>query len=390
MTHKTISLKRSLLFSNNIKLISLFLPTNKTTILKVVHVIEALGGGVYTYFRDLSTFFGNDEINKNVETIIIYSGNRKEIDAQKIKSEFSDGVKLIQVNMVRELSPFQDLKSAYNLARELKKINPDIIHLHSSKAGVLGRIAYFFMFKKKKLFYTPHGYSFLRTDISSTFRTFYWTIEKGFQRFFGGTIVACGDTEQKIAQKLGPAKLVRNGIDIVSVQEHYAPHQNEKLTIGIMARITAARNPEMFNQIALKFPAFNFVWIGDGELKHLITAPNIRITGWILDRKTVLKELNNIDVYMQISLWEGLPIAVLEAMALQKPVIATNIIGNKDAVLHEKTGFLFSDIAELDSFFEILKDEKTRSKFGENALARCRELFDKNQNFKQLLKLYQE
>jgi len=358
--------------------------------LKVVHIIEALGGGVYTYFRDLSTFFGDDEINKNIETTIIYSGNRKEIDAQKIKSEFSDGVKLVQINMVREFSPFQDLKSAFQLAKEIKKINPDVIHLHSSKAGVLGRIAYFFLFRKKKLFYTPHGYSFLRTDISNTMRNIYWGIEKNFQRFFGGTIVACGDTELEIAKGIGKAKLVRNGIDITNVQQHYAPHQNEKLTIGIMARITAARNPEMFNQIALKFPDFNFVWIGDGELRPLITAPNIRITGWILDRKTVLKELNNIDIYIQISLWEGLPIAVLEAMALQKPVIATNIIGNKDAVLHNETGFLFTDINELESYFEILKDPKTRDVFGKNSLARCRNLFDKNQNFKQLLALYQE
>jgi len=358
--------------------------------LKVVHIIEALGGGVYTYFRDLSTFFGDDEVNKNIETTIIYSGNRKEIDAQKIKSEFSNGVNLIQVNMVREFSPIQDLKSAFQLAKEIKKMNPDVIHLHSSKAGVLGRIAYFFLFKKKKLFYTPHGYSFLRTDISKTVKNIYWGIEKNFQRFFGGTIVACGDTEFEIAKGIGNAKLVRNGIDIANVQEHFAPHQNEKLTIGIMARITAARNPEMFNQIALKFPDFNFVWIGDGELRPLITAPNIRITGWILDRKTVLKELNNIDIYMQISLWEGLPIAVLEAMALQKPVIATNIIGNKDAVLHNETGFLFTDINELESFFEILKDPQTRDSFGKNALARCRNLFDKNQNFKQLLALYQE
>ncbi|KAF2336453.1 glycosyltransferase [Flavobacterium daemonense] len=358
--------------------------------MKVVHIIEALGGGVYTYFRDLSTFFGDDEIAKNIETTIIYSGNRKEIDPQKIKSEFSDGVKLIHINMVRDLSPFQDLRSVYNLVKELKKINPDIIHLHSSKAGVLGRIAYFFLFKKKKVFYTPHGYSFLRTDISKTARSIYWGIEKNFQRFFGGTIVACGDTEQEIAKQIGPAKLVRNGIDIENIQEHFAPHQNEKLTIGIMARITAARNPEMFNQIALKFPDFNFVWIGDGELGPLITAPNIRITGWILDRSAVLKELNNIDIYMQISLWEGLPIAVLEAMALQKPIIATNIIGNKDAVLHAKTGFLFNDISELNQYFEILKDEETRLQFGQNALERCRDLFDKNKNFKQLVSLYQE
>ncbi|MET0944467.1 MAG: glycosyltransferase [Flavobacterium sp.] len=358
--------------------------------MKVVHIIEALGGGVYTYFRDLSTYFGDIEINKNTKTTIIYSGKRKEIDPAKIKSEFSDGVNLIEIPMVREFSPVQDLKSAYQLVKELKKINPDVIHLHSSKASVLGRLAYFFLFKKKKLFYTPHGYSFLRTDISKTVKNIYWGIEKSFQLFFGGTIVACGDTELEIAGKIGNAKLVRNGIDIENVLEHFVPHQNEKLTIGIMARITAARNPEMFDQIALNFPDYNFVWIGDGELRPLITAPNIRITGWILDRKTVLKELNNIDIYMQVSLWEGLPIAVLEAMALQKPVIATNIIGNKDAVLHNKTGFLFTDVSELENFFTLLKDPETREEFGKNALIRCQDLFDKNKNFKQLLALYQE
>ena len=358
--------------------------------MKVVHIIEALGGGVYTYFRDLSTFFGDDEVTENIETTVIYSGNRKEIDPQKIKSEFSNGVKLIQVNMVREFSPVQDLKSVIKLVKELKKINPDVIHLHSSKAGVLGRVAYFFLFKKKKLFYTPHGYSFLRTDISTTVRKIYWTIEKSFQRFFGGTIVACGDTELEIAKKIGSAKLVRNGINMTAVHKQFDPHENEKLTIGVMGRITFQKNPQFLNQIALKFPDFNFIWIGDGELRPLITAPNVRITGWMLDRKTVLNELNNIDIYMQISLWEGLPIAVLEAMALQKPVIATNIIGNKDAVLHNKTGFLFNDISELDQYFEILKDPTTRNTFGENAFVRCNQLFDKDKNFKELLAIYNQ
>lgn len=358
--------------------------------MKVVHIIEALGGGVYSYFRDLSTYFGDTEINKNTKTTIIYSGNRKEIDPTKIKSEFSDGVNLIEINMVREFSPVQDLKSIINLTKALRKINPDVVHLHSSKAGILGRIACFFLFKKTKLFYTPHGYSFLRTDISNTTSNFYWRIEKTFQRIFGGTTIACGDTELEIAREIGHAKLVRNGIDIENVHEHLIPHQNEKLTIGLMGRITFQKNPQTFNQIALKFPDFNFVWIGDGELRPLITAPNIRITGWLLDRKTVLQELNNIDIYMQISLWEGLPIAVLEAMALQKPVIATNIIGNKDAVLHNKTGFLFTDVSELENFFTLLKDPETREEFGKNALVRCQDLFDKNKNFKQLLELYQE
>lgn len=358
--------------------------------MKIVHIVEALEGGVYTYFRDLSNFFGDKEISKNIETTIIYSSNRKGITSEKVNTEFSNCVNLIEINMVRQISPFQDLRSIFKLRKELRKINPDIIHLHSSKAGVLGRIAYFSLFGKKKLFYTPHGYAFLRTDISKFSRNIYSLIEKVFQKVFGGIIVACGDTEFEIAKTIGKSKLVRNGIDISNIQKQYSAHKNIKLKIGIVGRITHARNPNLFNQIASKFPDFNFVWIGDGELNHLITEPNIRITGWSYDQKIVLKELNNIDIYLQTSLWEGLPIAILEAMALQKPVVASNIIGNKDIVLHDKTGFLFNNINELEAYFEILKDPQKRFVFGENGLARCQELFDKDKNFNQLLSLYHQ
>lgn len=358
--------------------------------MKVVHIVEALEGGVYTYFKDLSTFFGNEEVNSAVETTIIYSGNRKGIDPEKVKIDFSSGVKLISISMAREIAPIQDLKSTYQLIQELRKINPDIIHLHSSKAGVLGRIAYFFLFKKKKLFYTPHGYAFLRTDISNTSKKLFSIIENSFQRIFGGTIIACGDTEFEIAKSIGPSKLVRNGVDIDEIRPHFSPHQNSKLTIGILGRITAARDPKLFNDIALRFPDFDFVWIGNGELNNLITAKNIRITGWILDKKKVFDELNSLDIYMQTSLWEGLPIAVLEAMVLEKPVIATNIIGNKDLVVPQETGFLFNAIEELNSYFEILKNDSVRASYGKNAFKRCQILFDKNQNFKQLLALYHQ
>jgi glycosyltransferase involved in cell wall biosynthesis len=144
-----------------------------------------------------------------------------------------------------------------------------------------------------------------------------------------------------------------------------------RLTIGIVGRITSARNPVLFNEIALRHSNLNFVWIGDGELQPLLNAPNIKITGWFLDREDALTALNTIDIYIQTSLWEGLPIAVLEAMAMQKPVLATNIIGNKDVVVHNETGFLFDEIAELDNYIEILKDEEV-TPFWEKGLERCR------------------
>lgn len=357
--------------------------------MKVVHIIEALGGGVYTYFKDLSDYFGEDQIRKNISTTIIYSGNRKEIDPEKIGSEFSEGVSLIRVDMIREISLIQDFKAILVLRKELKKLNPDIIHLHSSKAGVLGRIACFLLFERKKIFYTPHGYSFLRTDISSLSKSLFYGIEKSFPKLFGGVTIACGDTEYEIAKKIGKSHLIRNSINIEEIQQQFNKHHNQVLTIGIVARITPARNPKLFNSIALRFPDFNFVWIGDGELNSLLTAPNIRITGWSLDRNVALKELNAIDIYIQTSVWEGLPIAVLEAMVMKKPVLATNVIGNKDIVVPNETGFLFDSIEELDAYFELLKEEKIRIEFGENALKRCYTLFDKNKNFKALSTLYQ-
>lgn len=358
--------------------------------MKVVHIIEALGGGVYTYFNDLSHYFGDDEIVKDLSTTIIYSGNRKEIDPEKIESEFSKGVSLIKINMVREISPIQDFKSIIHLRSELQKLNPDVIHLHSSKAGILGRIACFLLFKRKKIFYSPHGYAFLRTDVSNLTKKIYWFIEKSFQQLFGGSTIACGDTEYQIAKKLGKSYLIRNGINLEDVQQQFIRSQNTTLTIGTLSRISSQKNPKLFNAIAFRFPEYNFVWIGNGELNHELTAPNIKITGWFMDRNEALKKLSSIDIYIQTSLWEGLPIALLEAMAMKKPILATNIIGNKDVVIPNETGFLFNEIEELESYLELLKDEKTRNQFGNNAYERCQQLFDKNKNLKALAALYQQ
>ena len=356
--------------------------------MKVVHVVEALAGGVHTYFKDLSDFFGDPEVNKNVQTTIIYSSKREQVAADKITTQFSKGVQLIELNMERELSPFQDLKTIYQLAKLIHNLKPDVLHLHSSKAGVVGRVASLLSFRKPKLFYSPHGYSFLRTDISNSKRNLFKAIETNAQRIFGGQTIACGDTEYTIAKEIGTSHLIRNGINVNAIASIAQPVTSFPLTIGIVGRITHARNPQLFNDIALRFPEYNFLWIGGGELETQLTAPNITITGWLIDRELALQQLSTVAIYLQTSLWEGLPIAVLEAMAMQKPVIATNIIGNKDVVVPNKTGVLFNSIAELDAHLKLLNDEKRRAELGANGLRRVQEFFDSNANFKALLGLY--
>ncbi|WP_300978166.1 glycosyltransferase, partial [Flavobacterium sp.] len=243
---------------------------------------------------------------------------------------------------------------------------------------------------KPIVFYTPHGYAFQRTDISPISKKMYWFIEKYFQKIFGGTTIACGDSEHVLAKQLGQAEVIRNGIDITSIQSYVQPVTNSRLTIGTAGRITAARNPKQFNAIALQFPEYQFVWIGDGEERNQITAPNIKITGWFLEKKQVYEQINALDIYLQTSLWEGLPIAVLEAMALMKPVIATKINGNKDTVVPNETGFLFQETSELTEYFKTLEDPNVRAEFGKNAESRCVNLFDKTKNFTALQELYEQ
>jgi glycosyltransferase involved in cell wall biosynthesis len=356
--------------------------------LKVVHVVEALAGGVNTYFKDLSWFFDNEHAQHDIHTTIVYSSNRKEVDSAQIKDTFSKTVVLKELSMVREFSWIADYKAIIQLIKFLRSAKPDVVHLHSSKAGVLGRIACLFLSKKVKIFYSPHGYAFLRTDISSFKKKIYKGIEVVFQKLSNNTTIACGDTEYEIAKKIGPTYLVRNGIDTNQVQKYTTNHTNSILTIGIVGRITAARNPDLFNRIALQNPNYHFVWIGDGELKNNLTASNITITGWFLDQKEALRELNKLDIYIQTSLWEGLPIAVLEAMAMQKPVLATNIIGNKDVVVPNETGYLFESISEANDYLTMMQNEDTRNTMGKNGLVRCQKLFSNERKFKELIALY--
>ena len=355
--------------------------------MKVVHIVESFGGGVYSYFKDLANFFSTCD---DVETIIIYSQNRKEVSQAQIDQDFSSRIQLISISMERELKPSKDWKSTMELRNKIRELKPDIIHLHSSKAGVIGRWAAFNCSFVKQIYYTPHGYSFLREDVSVLKRKLFYGIEKLTQLFFGGTTIACGDTEYRIAKQIGKSLLVRNGIDLANLNKHYKVRENKssELTIGTIGRASYQKNPKLFNEIALRFPNYTFIWIGDGELRGQLTAPNIKITGWFTNNTEVFPYLNQLDLYIQTSLWEGLPIAVLEAMAFRKPIIATNVIGNNDIVLENKNGFLFNEASELDEIFRKLEDTSFRQKLSNQAYENCTEYYDKSKNFNDLKNIY--
>lgn len=327
---------------------------------KVLHIVESFGSGIFSFLVDLVNNT-DDEFD-----ITIAYGVRAET-LESFREYFSDKVKFIEVkNFTRSINPIKDLKAFFEVKKIIKEENPDVIHLHSSKAGFIGRFAT--NCKKKTMLYNPHGFSFLMRDSSKVKRFMYWCLEKiGALRKC--TIVGCSYGEYQEALKLTKnAICINNGINIEKMNEqiktfnkHNIDFNNLKLCTS--GRIGFQKNPELFNNIAENFPNLKFTWIGDGELKDKLTSPNIKVTGW-KTREEVLKIVNDNDIFILTSLWEGLPISLLEAMYLKKVCIVTNCIGNRDVIKNGKNGFIiktndYKEIIEkisLENYNEISKN----------------------------------
>lgn len=355
---------------------------------KIVQFVEAFGGGVYTYVKDLSNFLATHQSEINCEIHLIYNPNRVELDKELFYKEIHPNIFLHELEMQRSVNLTKDYIVIKETRKILKNIQPDIIHLHSAKAGVIGRLACLGFISSKNTYYSPHGFSFVQQNISKNKILFFKLIEYAMPFLFGGTIIASGDTEYEMAKKIGKTKLIRNGVDFEQPDELYFPIENQRFTVGTVGRLTPQKNPKVFNEIASKLPNIDFVWIGNGELIDDITSKNITVTGWVRTRKELLQKINMLDLYMQVSLWEGLPIAILEAMAMRKPLLVSNVMGNKDTVNNDYNGFVYKTTEEAIEKIKYFFDVKKRNELGENSYKKAFKEYNKRNNFLKLIDIY--
>lgn len=306
---------------------------------KVLHVVESFGSGVFSFLVDLV-----NSTNKEFDITIAY-GVRNET-LENFKDYFSNNVKFIKVeNFTRSINPIKDIKAFFEVKKIIKQENPNIIHLHSSKAGFVGRFAA--NGKKIKMLYNPHGFSFLMQNSSKLKRTIYWIIEK-IGAIRKCTIVGCSEGEYKEALKLTKNSIcINNGVNVEKLEKEINQLKEKNidfnnLKICTSGRIGYQKNPELFNKIATDFPNIQFTWIGEGELQDKLTSKNISVTGW-KTREEVLKLVNDNDIFLLTSLWEGLPISLLEAMYLKKCCIVTDCIGNRDVIKDGENGFIIKN-----------------------------------------------
>ena len=327
---------------------------------KILHIVEAFGGGIFTVLTDLI-----NGLNDKFEIVVAYSLRPQ--TPENFKDYFNDNVKFIEVkNFTRSINFNKDIKALKEIKDIVKEEKPDIVHLHSSKAGILGRLG--IHDRRIKMFYNPHGFSFLKLDDSKLKRIIYKAIEKGTAIINPKcTIVGCSRGEYEESKKLNKnAICVNNGINIEKLEEETKNLENKEinynhLKICTVGRIGFQKNPKVFNEIAENFPDLQFTWIGDGELKNELTSQNIKITGW-LEKKEVLKELNNNDIFLLISLWEGLPISLLEAMYMKKICIVCDVIGNKDVIENGRNGYIVKNAKDcMNVINAIMKNKKNEN-----------------------------
>ncbi|UTW02466.1 glycosyltransferase [Amphritea atlantica] len=332
---------------------------------KILHVLEGLGGGTLTSSSQICNLM----VEAGCEVHLIYSPLRDELP-ENWMDFFSKKIVLHRIDMKRSISPASDLKSLIKILCEYRNIRPDVIHLHCSKAGFIGRIAAMF-FPSAKVFYSPRGFGFLQENISSFSKKVYWILEWLASRI-SGTIIACSYSELEEANKIHSRSiLIENAIDVTKVPKKVS-NDNSKVKVGTLGRISYQKNPYLFFEVAQYFSSnadIEFIWIGGGdqEMQDLLERQGVTVSGW-LEREEAINALTGLDIYLQTSLWEGMPLSVIEASLSGIPAVVTNVIGNRDVVENGVTGYICDDkFAIAEAIERLLLDKGHREKLGDES-----------------------
>ena len=264
-------------------------------------------------------------------------------------------------NLKRAISPKDEFLTIIKFKQLYKKYRPDIIHLHSSKAGMLGRIA----FPTKKIIYTVHGFDSIRL----AHRKFLF-IERLMQ-YFCKSIVAVSNydvhnlLEERINRNVACIHNGIKGIECNSSISFNIPHSYEKIVLCI-ARLAAPKRSDLYIQMAKLMPNYAFIWIGN-QNDVLDKPDNVFFLGNIANAG---RYCNLADLFVLPSDFEGLPMVILEAMSAGKPIVASNVGGIKEIVRENINGFVVNNDAESFKLKidKILQDDELYKKFSEASM----------------------
>lgn len=324
------------------------------------------------------------------------------------------GVRVIELpSLVRRISPGQDLIAFWQLFQFFRRERPQIVHTHTSKAGIVGRLAAF-LAGVKIIVHTPHGHVFHGYFSPAVTRIFI-IIEQLFA-FLTDRIIAVSDREleEHLAVRVGNRnKIVSipSAVDLARFIDHHVDIAEQKRTYGIPAdhkvvgaigRLQPIKGHKYLIEAAALvialFPKTVFVLTGDGELRDELKKQaqdlgihkNIIFIAWT---SRVAEVLHTFDIFAFPSLNEGLGKVLVEAMAVQKPVVASAVGGILDLVVDGVNGILVppKDSAQLaKGIIRLLSDKDLAARMGRNGRQHVYPAYDVRVRIKRVAGLYQE
>lgn len=316
---------------------------------------------------------------------ILISGVRDYLDEEADRLPHTDHINIL--SMLREINPLKDFIALFKLWKILRKEKPIAVFTHSSKAGILGRWAAWLAGVPIRV-HTVHGFGITPLQGKLT-RNIFLTAERLTSRITTYFLPVGQETLKKgKAWKIIKGenhKVVYSGIDLHRFFSVKISREDKLKEIGADPQLpvvgtVACFKPQkapldfimMAARVLNKVPA-QFIMAGEGVLREeaekladkLKIRNKIHFLGW---RKDIEEVIATFDVFVLTSLWEGLPRVIPEAMAEGKPVIASAVDGNREAVVDGITGFLVppgKPEAFAERVVELLIDKGLRKKMGE-------------------------
>ncbi len=326
--------------------------------LKVLIVVEAAGGGSGRHVIELAE--GLVAAGCNVH--LIYSEVRSDANFRVCLAKLKE-VHTLSVPMRRE-PHWSDLGCMLRIRRYIRDMGGfDVVHAHSSKAGVLARVAAVGCGTAK--IYTPHAMRTMDPTLHPVLHALYRIIEVGLARSCSDLIIAVSEFERShvVAQGVPAAKtcIIVNGVPQMPPCDRDAIRSALGLTesnfcLGFIGRLVPQKAPEQFvsaiEMLAQRQPGVRGVVVGSGPLQQSMHAA-ARAAGvfekivWVTDQPGPAV-LPAFDVLLMPSLYEGMPYVLLEALAAGVPIVTTDVGGAKEAVDDGVTGFVlpknFADV----------------------------------------------
>jgi glycosyltransferase involved in cell wall biosynthesis len=256
----------------------------------------------------------------------------------------------------RSLNPLHDLQAFFQIRQAIKNVKPDLINTHTSKAGVLGRLAAKSVNRNLPVIHTFHGH--LIYGYFAQFKSIVFTlIEKTMSSFTDLSVAVTAETKSSL-QSLGIGKKSRWQVVPIGIpiSRHYKPYSSELSTLKLLwvGRFTDIKDPHYAVKVIKELTTdksrdFELTMVGDGELlnevKKVAGGLPVNFTGWV---KNPFESIKEFDLLMLTSKNEGLPLVMLEAANCERATIARDVGGLSEFIKNNQTGYLVSaDAADM-------------------------------------------